>query len=99
MAFLPERKGRVTAAGGLLMLGLSVGLGASSRPAEAGDALYGLVVGIDDYLGTVNDLQGAVNDANGIAEALRAANADEVIELTDKQATKAAIRAGWGDLV
>lgn len=99
MGLLPDRKGRVTAAGGLLMLGLSVGLGASSRPAEAGDALYGLVVGIDDYLGTVNDLQGAVNDANGIAEALRAANADEVIELTDKQATKAAIRVGWEELV
>jgi len=67
MGLLPDRKGRVTAAGGLLMLGLSVGLGASSRPAEAADALYGLVVGIDDYLGTVNDLQGAVNDANGMS--------------------------------
>ena len=25
--------------------------------------LYGLVVGIDDYVGTGNDLDGAVNDA------------------------------------
>jgi uncharacterized caspase-like protein len=68
-------------------------------PAHAADALYGLVVGIDDYLGTVNDLQGAVNDAVGIASALRAAGADDVIELHDGAATKAAIRAGWERLV
>ncbi|MEO8666887.1 MAG: caspase family protein, partial [Bauldia sp.] len=91
------RRGRERAARWPAVLAVLAGFAAV--PAHAADALYGLIVGIDDYLGTVNDLQGAVNDAAGIAAALRAAGADEVIELHDGQATKAAIRAGWQKLV
>ncbi len=72
---------------------------AGVAPAEAADRLFGLVVGIDDYLGTVNDLQGAVNDATGIADALKKAGADDVRFLTDGAATKAAIEKNWNDLV
>jgi hypothetical protein len=62
-------------------------------PAAAADALYGPVVGIDDDLGTVNDLQWAVNEATGIADALRQAGAREVKLLVDGAANKAAIEA------
>ena len=68
-------------------------------PAHAADALYGLVVGVDDYVGTLNDLGGAVNDAGDIADALTAAGASKVTLLTDGAATKAAIADGWRDLV
>jgi uncharacterized caspase-like protein len=67
-------------------------------PASA-EELYGLVVGIDDYVGTVNDLAGAVNDANDVADALKKAGAGKVTLLTDAVATKQAIEAGWRDLV
>ncbi|MEM7544014.1 MAG: caspase family protein [Pseudomonadota bacterium] len=49
-------------------------------------AAYGVVIGIDDYL-NVTDLEGAVNDANDIAGALRRRDAD-VIVLTDEDATR-----------
>jgi hypothetical protein len=71
---------------------------AFSLPANA-EELYALVVGIDDYVGDRNDLNGAVNDANDIAAALAEAGATEVIKLTDGTATKAGIMAGWESLV
>jgi hypothetical protein len=71
----------------------------AAAPALAADRLYGLVVGIDDYRGTMNDLKGAVNDADGIAGALRDAGAGEVRLLTNGAATKAAIRDTWFALV
>jgi hypothetical protein len=43
-------------------------------PASAAE-LYGLVVGIDDYVGTANDLDGAANDAGDIAKSLTGAGA------------------------
>ncbi len=70
----------------------------TAGPARA-EALYGLVIGIDDYVGTVNDLGGAVNDATGIAEALKAAGAGTVTLLIDGDATKAAIEQSWFALV
>jgi hypothetical protein len=42
---------------------------AIAAPASAGE-LYGLVVGIDDYVGNANDLDGAANDADDIAQSL-----------------------------
>jgi hypothetical protein len=89
----PNRSSALCAA----MVGLLVALTAPS-PARA-EALYGLVIGIDDYVGTVNDLGGAVNDATGIADALKAAGAENVTLLIDGAATKAAIEAGWFALV
>lgn len=69
-----------------------------AAPAAA-EALYGVVVGIDDYVGTQNDLSGAVNDAEDIAEALNTAGAKKVTLLTDGAANKAAIKAAFDALV
>lgn len=66
---------------------------------SAAAATYGLVIGIDDYIGEANDLAGAVNDANDIAAALDSIGAAEIILLTDEAATKAAIEAAWLHLV
>ncbi len=61
--------------------------------------IHGLVIGINDYVGERNDLQGAVNDAVDIAAALNKAGAQHVISLLDTDATKAAIEAAWNKLV
>ncbi|MCC2110721.1 MAG: caspase family protein [Hyphomicrobiales bacterium] len=53
--------------------------------------LYGLVIGIDDYTGSANDLSGAVNDVVAIAEALRKAGATQVVALANDEANKDAI--------
>lgn len=79
------------------VLGIFLFLPASIAP--AGAALYGLTVGIDDYLGTRNDLEGAVNDANDIAASLHAAGAKEVMTLLDGDASKHGIKQAWDDLV
>jgi hypothetical protein len=61
--------------------------------------LYGLVIGVDDYAGTANDLDGAVNDANDVAQALRRLGAREVIRLVNGEASKDRIAAAWSDLL
>jgi len=76
---------------------LSLALVAAS-PA-AGAELYGLVIGIDDYIGTANDLDGAVNDANDVAQALDRLGAREVIRLFNDDASKDRIVSGWGALL
>lgn len=73
----------------------AAGLGPQAKAAE----IYGLVVGINDYIGTQNDLDGAVNDARDIAGALDKAGAKTVIALFDKDATKANIERAWTELV
>src|SRR5438270_435904 len=75
-----------------LVLAASVLAIAATAPATAADKLYGLIVGIDDYLGTVNDLHGAVNDAEGIAASLQAVHADKIIKLVNGAATKSSIQ-------
>lgn len=67
--------------------------------ARAASALYGLTIGIDDYLGVRNDLEGAANDARDIAGALRSAGAREVMILLDGDATKQKIEETWDALV
>jgi hypothetical protein len=68
-------------------------------PSGARAELYGLVIGIDDYIGTANDLEGAVNDARDVANALAGAGAREVVHLYNDDATKDRIVAEWEDLV
>jgi hypothetical protein len=80
----------------LAMFGAAL-LAAGSGPAAS--ATYGLAVGINDYVGRSNDLAGAVNDAEDIAAALRAAGAAEVVLLLDDDASRAAIEAAWLRLV
>ena len=61
--------------------------------------LYGMVVGIDDYIGTANDLDGAVNDAGDVAKSLNGLGAKEVVTLFNGDATKEHIVSEWNDLV
>ncbi|MEZ5923071.1 MAG: caspase family protein [Hyphomicrobiaceae bacterium] len=68
-------------------------------PALAKGNLYGFVIGINDYLGTANDLAGAVNDAEDIAGALRAAHAKRVIKFIDQAGTKFNIERSFLKLV
>lgn len=70
----------------------------SAAPVAAAE-LYGLVIGINDYIGTDNDLEGAVNDAGDVARALDAAGAKEVVRLLDADASKDHIAAAWQALV
>ncbi len=62
---------------------------AMALPLPAKAEIYGLVIGVDDYL-YVPSLAGAVNDARDIAEALRKRDA-EVTLLLDRDATRARI--------
>ena len=71
---------------------------AVAAPASAAE-LYGLVVGIDDYVGTANDLDGAANDAGDIAKSLTGAGAKEVVRLINDDASKDRIVAAWEGLV
>ncbi|MGA7456557.1 MAG: caspase family protein, partial [Methyloceanibacter sp.] len=70
----------------------------TTSPANSAE-LYGLVVGVDDYVGTANDLDGAVNDANDVAQALHRLGAREVIRLVNADATKDRIAASWQELL
>lgn len=71
----------------------------SGTPRAQAAALYGLTVGVDDYIGVANDLEGAVHDAKDIAKALRGAGAVEVVTLLDRKASKKAIEAAWNAMV
>jgi Caspase domain len=64
-----------------------------------GAELYGLVIGIDDYLGTANDLEGAVNDARDVAQSLDHLGAREVVGLFNDDARKDRIVSEWERLV
>jgi uncharacterized protein YndB with AHSA1/START domain len=76
---------------------MSLVLGASA-PAWGAD-LYGLTIGIDDYEGIVNDLDGAVNDAKDVSQALESAGARKVVRLFNDDASKDAITSAWETLV
>lgn len=62
-------------------------------------SLYGLTIGVDNYEGTANDLDGAVNDADDVAQALRRLGADDVVLLTNAEASKDRIGAAWAGLL
>jgi Caspase domain len=72
---------------------------ASPASHASATSLYGLVVGINLYDLPGNNLDGAVSDAVDIAQALHKAGALDVKVLTDREATKDNIQAGWFDLV
>ena len=78
-----------------LALALCLGVAGPAKAAE----LYGLSVGIDDYIGTANDLDGAVNDAQDVAHSLTEAGAKEVVRLLNDDASKDRIVAAWQGLV
>jgi Caspase domain len=81
-------------AGALIVSVLLLGAGSAS-----GADLYGLTVGIDDYLDPVNHLDGAINDAKDVSQALERAGAREVVRLFNDDASKASITAAWDRLL
>ncbi len=81
-----------------VLAALALSLALAPTPAGAAE-LYGLVVGVDDYVGTANDLDGAVNDANDVAQALHRLGAREVIRLVNGDATKDRVAASWQELL
>ena len=81
-----------------ICLGIVIILLSLSAPAHAQN-LFGLVIGIDDYLGESNDLAGAVNDANDIHDSLLATGAVRVERFLDGEATKENIKRAWLNLV
>ncbi|MEC9368487.1 MAG: caspase family protein [Pseudomonadota bacterium] len=62
-------------------------------------AIFGLVVGIDDYIGERNDLEGAVHDAEDIAKALKTAGAVQIRKFLNHEATKANIENAYHELL
>ena len=81
---------------GLALLTLSI---ETAVPNAAVASTYGLVIGIDDYQHISPKLDGAVNDARDVADALRKNGAQEVRLLVNQEASRDAIMAAWGDLV
>ena len=77
---------------GILSLAVALIVALAPGGASAG-RIFGLVIGIDDYR-HITDLQGAVNDAADISDALTGLGA-EVVTLLDGKATRDAILAEW----
>ena len=59
----------------------------------------GLVIGIDDYAPGIGKLQGAVNDARDIQQALAGMGVDDLTVLLDGAATRDRILAEWRGLL
>ena len=91
--------------------GLALILAAACVTTQVSARDWGIVVGIDDYINFVPfdpdnpisghfDLQGAVNDATVIRDALRSVGADlpDTRVLLDQSATLAAFQAAWADV-
>jgi len=57
-----------------------------------------LVIGVDDYR-HVSPLKGAVNDANDIADTLKAAGVSDLTVLFNGDASRAAVLTAWQDLI
>lgn len=86
---------------GSLACVIAIGVPPHPGPAVAQvSELRGLVIGIDQYprLGERARLDGAVNDARDIADALRRAGARDLIVLLDGEASKARIAQSWQEL-
>ncbi len=92
-------------------LRLAVMLVAACATSQAMARDWGIVVGIDDYINFVPfdpakpvsghfDLQGAVNDASVVRDALRGAGVDlpDIRVLLDQAATLPAFQAAWTDV-
>ncbi len=82
---------------GLAVLALSY-VAMAPKMAVAGN-LYGLVIGIDDYQVIKPKLDGAVNDAKDVADALRKDGAADVRLLVDDAVTRDAVMGAWNELL
>lgn len=66
--------------------------------AAASPSIYGLVIGIDDYVWAPK-LTGAVNDARDLAQTLKDLPARDVTVLLNGEATREGIFKAWDDMV
>ncbi|MEI8396757.1 MAG: caspase family protein [Rhodospirillaceae bacterium] len=80
-----------------LKIAIALSLALNAMTAQA--ATYGLVIGIDKYTGDAPQLEGAVNDARDVADALTKNGAREVKLLLDSGANRNAIMAAWNELL
>ena len=78
------------------LVSLMILMGSWAVPCLA--ANYGLVIGIDRYQ-HVPSLEGAVNDAEDIAAALRSAGFNRVDLLTNEAASRSSILSAWQEIV
>lgn len=81
----------------LQLIILCLALGGFNSAAAAN--IYALVIGIDQYTPPIHNLEGAVNDAKMIAQALKAVGVEEVTLLTNTEASRDAIYHAWQALV
>ncbi len=70
---------------------------AADSPSQQG--LYGLVIGINAYDDPMPTLDGAINDADDVADALKKRNANKVWLLENKAVTRDHVMAAWHALV
>ena len=70
----------------------------AATPARATGDLYGLVIGANDYQAPIPALDGAINDVEDVAAALRQNQARRVWLLKDREATRDRIFAAWHEL-
>lgn len=79
-------------------LALAIVAALTAFPGAAVAELRGLVIGINDYA-HLEKLDGAVNDARDVDDALRSVGASDVLMLLDGQATRDAILRSWAAMV
>ena len=92
--------GAVAGICGLVALPPAAGAQESKGLVTAGtQTVRGLVIGIDDYAPGIGKLQGAVNDARDIQQALAGMGVDDLTVLLDGAATRDRILAEWRDLL
>ncbi len=73
--------------------------GAPAPNAFAAVNTFGLVIGVDDYQYISPKLEGSVNDATDVANALQKDGAQDVRLLLDQKASRDAIMGAWNDLM
>jgi len=71
---------------------------AASPSDNAKKDIYGLVIGINEYDSPFPSLEGAVNDADDVADALRKRKARRIWLLENKEATRDHIITAWHEL-
>ena len=82
--------------GGFVTVAAAAGLALAATPARA--EIAALVIGIDRYT-KVNPLQGAVNDARDIADALKGLGVKKLRLFIDGEAERSRIIAAWRQLI
>lgn len=81
-----------------ILAGFAAGIGLMAAPGPARAEIAALVIGIDRY-SRINPLQGAVNDARDIADALKGLGVRKLRLFVDGEAERSRIIATWRQLI